>query len=143
MLRAFSDLPLTLAWWEVLFWTALLVWSIRVEVRLPLSASMSQLFLFALALVVLTPPWFPPLLVFLAQWRGKAWYKELFNRSQDGLATALAALAWQFFQQNPLYLGSWDLSAGVGIAAASLAFFLSQHHPGNHRDPPCQQRPLA
>ena len=125
MLRAFSDLPLTLAWWEVLFWTALLVWSIRVEVRLPLSASMSQLFLFALALVVLTPPWFPPLLVFLAQWRGKAWYKELFNRSQDGLATALAALAWQFFQQNPLYLGSWDLSAGVGIAAASLAFFLA------------------
>lgn len=125
LLRAFSDLPLTLAWWEVLFWTALLVWSIRVEVRLPLSASMSQLFLFALALVVLTPPWFPPLLVFLAQWRGKAWYKELFNRSQDGLATALAALAWQFFQQNPLYLGSWDLSAGVGIAAASLAFFLA------------------
>jgi len=86
---------------------------------------MSQLFLFALALVVLTPPWFPPLLVFLAQWRGKTWYKELFNRSQNGLATGLAALVWQFFQQNPLYLGSWNLSAGVGIAAASLAFFLA------------------
>jgi hypothetical protein len=58
LLRVFGDLPLTLTPWEVLFWTALLVWSIRVEVRLPLSASMSQLFLFALALVVLTPPWF-------------------------------------------------------------------------------------
>ncbi|WP_053767690.1 hypothetical protein [Thermus aquaticus] len=54
LLRVFGDLPLTLTPWEVLFWTALLVWSIRVEVRLPLSASMSQLFLFALALVVLT-----------------------------------------------------------------------------------------
>jgi len=59
----------------------------------------------------------------LAQWRGKVWYKELFNRSQNGLATALAALAWQFFQQNPVYLGPWNVSAGVGIATASLAFF--------------------
>ncbi|MFX6089242.1 hypothetical protein ABTF00_17950, partial [Acinetobacter baumannii] len=83
---------------------------------------MSQLFVFALALVVIAPPWIPPLLSFLSQWSWKVWYKELFNRSQDGLATALAALAWQFFQQNPIYVGSWDLSAGVGIAAASLAF---------------------
>ncbi|WP_448377578.1 HD-GYP domain-containing protein, partial [Fervidobacterium sp.] len=118
-----KDIPLKLALWEILFWIFLLIWSIRIEVRLPLSASMSQLFLFALALVVLTPPWFAPLLVFLAQWRGKVWYKELFNRSQNGLATALAALTWHFFQQNPVYLGPWNLSAGVGIATASLAFF--------------------
>jgi len=125
LLRAFGDLPLTLTPWEVLFWTALLLWSTRVKVRLPLSAVMSQLFLFALALVALTPPWFPPLLAFLAQWQGKIWYKELFNRSQDGLATALAALVWQFFQQNPVYMGAWNLSAGVGLAAAALAFFLA------------------
>jgi hypothetical protein len=86
---------------------------------------MSQLFIFALALAVLTPPWVPPLLSFGFRWSGKVWYKELFNRSQDGLATALAALAWQLFQQNPVYLGSVQPeSAGVGIAAASLAFFL-------------------
>jgi hypothetical protein len=55
----------------------------------------------------------------------KSGIRSLFNRSQNGLATALAALAWQFFQQNPVYFGSWNLSAGVGIAAASLAFFLA------------------
>ena len=120
-----KDVPLRLALWEVLFWIFLIIWSIRIEVRLPLSASMSQLFLFALALVVLTPPWFAPLLVFVAQWRRKVWYKELFNRSQNGLATALAALAWHFFQENPVYLGSVNLSAGVGITLASLLFFLT------------------
>ena len=77
-----------------------------------------------MALVVLTAPWVSPLLSFALQWGRKVWYKELFNSSQIGMATALAALAWQFFQQNPVYFGSWNLSAGVGIAAASLAFFL-------------------
>jgi len=86
---------------------------------------MSQLFIFALAMAVLAPPWIPPLFSFIFQWSRKVWYKELFNRSQDGLATALAALAWQFFQQNPVYFGSWNLSAGAGIAMASLAFFLA------------------
>jgi hypothetical protein len=107
----------------MLFWGALMLWSVSVRVPLPLSASMSQFFIFALALATLTPPWVSPLLSFALQWSGKVWYKSLFNRSQNGLATALAALAWQFFQQNPVYLGPWNVSAGVGIATASLAFF--------------------
>jgi putative nucleotidyltransferase with HDIG domain len=124
LLWAYRDAPLHLGVLDLLFWGSLIFWSLIVRIRLPLSASMSQLFIFALALVVLTPPWVPPLLSFGFRWSGKVWYKELFNRSQDGLATALAALAWQLFQQNPVYFGSWNLSAGVGIAAASLAFFL-------------------
>ncbi|RTI57796.1 phosphohydrolase [Thermus scotoductus] len=125
LLWAYRDTPLRLSPLDLIFWGVLMLWSVHVRVRLPLNASMSQLFVFALALVVIAPPWIPPLLSFLSQWSWKVWYKELFNRSQDGLATALAALAWQFFQQNPVYMGSWNLSTGVGIAAASLAFLLA------------------
>jgi putative nucleotidyltransferase with HDIG domain len=125
LLWAYRDAPLRLGVLDLLFWGSLIFWSLIVRIRLPLSASMSQLFIFALALVVLTPPWVPPLLSFGFRWSGKVWYKELFNRSQDGLATALAALAWQFFQQNPVYLGSVNLSAGVGITSASFLFFLT------------------
>ncbi|GAA5337991.1 MULTISPECIES: HD-GYP domain-containing protein [Thermus] len=119
----FSLPPPGLSWFDLLFWAALVFWSVRVEVRLPLSASMSHLFLFALALVVLTPPWLAPLWVFLFQYSGNTWYKQLFNRSQDALATLAAALIWGLFQANPLYLGTLDLSAGVGIGLASLALF--------------------
>ncbi|RTH14437.1 phosphohydrolase [Thermus scotoductus] len=125
LLWAYRDTPLRLSPLDLIFWGVLMLWSVHVRVRLPLNASMSQLFVFALALVVIAPPWIPPLFSFLWQWSRKVWYKELFNRSQDGLAAALAALAWQFFQQNPVYMGSWNLSAGLGIAAASLAFFLA------------------
>ncbi|SDE43426.1 HD domain-containing protein [Thermus arciformis] len=125
LLWAYGDMPLRLSLLDLLFWGGLIFWSIAVRVPLPLSASMSQLFLFALALVILSPPWVAPLVSFFARWSKKVWYKNLFNRSQDGIATALAALAWQFFQQNPVYLGSWNLSGGMGIAVASLAFFLA------------------
>ncbi|MFM9420744.1 HD-GYP domain-containing protein [Thermus scotoductus] len=125
LLWAYRDTPPRLGFLDLIFWGGLMLWSVHVRVRLPLNASMSQLFVFALALVVIAPPWIPPLFSFLSQWSWKVWYKELFNRSQDGLATALAALAWQFFQQNPVYMGSWNLSTGVGIAAASLAFLLA------------------
>ncbi len=125
LLWTYGSTPLRLSLLDLLFWGALMLWSVSVRVPLPLSASMSQFFIFALALAVLTPPWVSPLFSFALQWGRKVWYKELFNSSQNGLATALAALAWQFFQQNQVYLGSWNLSAGVGIAAASLAFFLT------------------
>ncbi|RTH28672.1 HD-GYP domain-containing protein [Thermus scotoductus] len=120
----FSLPPPGLTWSDLLFWAALIFWSVRTEIRLPLNASMSHLFLFALALVVLTPPWFAPLWVFLFQYSGNTWYKRLFNRSQDALATLLAALVWQFFQANPLFLGTLDLSAGIGISLAAATFFL-------------------
>ncbi|RTG98799.1 HD-GYP domain-containing protein [Thermus scotoductus] len=125
LLWAYNDAPLRLGLLDLLFWGALTFWSIKVRVPLPMGASMSQLFVFALALVVLSPPWLAPLVSFFARWNRQVWYKELFNRSQDGLAAALAALAWQFFQQNPVYMGSWNLSAGLGIAAASLVLFLA------------------
>ncbi|MCX7850950.1 MAG: phosphohydrolase, partial [Thermus sp.] len=119
----FWEVPLWLDFWDLAFWAILIFWSVRLEVRLPLNASVSQLFIFALALMVLTPAWLAPLWVFLFQSSGNTWYKRLFNRSQDALATALATIVWVFFQQNPLYLGTLNLSAGVGIALAALTFF--------------------
>ncbi|TFU17125.1 HD-GYP domain-containing protein [Thermus tengchongensis] len=116
--------PSGLGWFDLLFWAALVFWSVRVEIRLPLSASMSHLFLFALALVVLTPPWLAPLWVFLFQYSGNTWYKQLFNRSQDALATLAAALVWGLFQSNPLYLGTLNLSAGVGLGLGAVVFFI-------------------
>ncbi|WP_243091260.1 HD-GYP domain-containing protein [Thermus neutrinimicus] len=120
----FSLPPPGFSWFDLLFWAVLVFWSVRVEIRLPLSASMSHLFLFALALVVLAPPWLAPLWVFLFQPSDNVWYKQLFNRSQDALATLAAALAWGFFQANPLRLGTLDLSPGAGIVLASITFFL-------------------
>lgn len=116
--------PAGFSWLDLLFWAGLVFWSVRMEIRLPLNASMSHLFLFALALVVLFPPWLAPLLVFLFQYSGNTWYKQLFNRSQDALATLAVAMVWQFFQANPLFMGTLDLSAGIGIALAATTFFL-------------------
>ncbi|UZX15504.1 HD domain-containing protein [Thermus sp. PS18] len=116
--------PPGLTWFDLLFWAVLVFWSVRIRIRLPLNASMSQLFLFSLALVVLTPPWLAPLWVFLFQPSDKVWYKQLFNRSQDALATAAAVLVWQFFQTSPLYLGTLDLSAGIGIGLGAIALIV-------------------
>lgn len=124
LLYGFSLPPPRLSWFDLSFWAALVFWSVRVRIRLPLNASMSQLFLFSLALVVLAPPWLAPLWVFLFQPSDKVWYKQLFNRSQDALATLAAALVWQLFQTNPLTLGTLNLSAGVGIGLASVLFFV-------------------
>ncbi|WP_370687340.1 hypothetical protein [Thermus sp. NEB1569] len=121
--HGFSLPPPGLSWLDLLFWAGLVFWSVRVEIRLPLNASVSHLFLFALALVALAPPWLAPLWVFLFQPSDNVWYKQLFNRSQDALATLAAALVWGFFQANPLLLGTLDLSAGMGIGLATMALF--------------------
>lgn len=123
LIWSFRNEPLRYALWEALFWGLLLYWGVRVRIRLPFQASMSQLFVSALAILVLFPLWIVPILVALFQGGGNNWYKQPFNRSQDALATAVAGLVWHFFTQNPLYLGQWNISAGVGIALAALAFF--------------------
>ncbi|MEJ5336832.1 MAG: phosphohydrolase, partial [Thermus sp.] len=122
LILAFGKEPLRYTLWEVLFWGLLLHWSVQVRIHLPFQASMSQLFLLALAMLLLFPSWIAPLMVFF-QGSGNTWYKQIFNRSQDALSTAMAGFLWKFFENNPLYLGSWNLSAGVGISTAAIAFF--------------------
>lgn len=120
------------AWWEVLFWGGLVAWSQRTAIRLPMNSSISQLFVIALAMVVLFPPWLAPLLVFLfylSPSLGRPsypWFKDLFNRTQTALSTGLAALAWHLLTETiPLFLGPWNLSAGWGIAGANLVLLLT------------------
>ncbi|MEN2981256.1 MAG: hypothetical protein ABDH20_01170 [Thermus sp.] len=121
---SFWKVPVELSLGDLVFWGLLMFWSVGLKVRLPLNASVSQLFIFALTLLVLAPPWIAPLLVFFFQPKGNVWYKQLFNRSQDALATAVAAITWIFFQKNPLYLGALNLSTGIGVALAALSFFV-------------------
>lgn len=113
---------------DVLFWAVLILIAKRTEVKLPLSATMSHSFIVALAAVTLFPVWLASSLIFLfsfAKDLGKAsypWYKDLFNRTQHGLATALASLVWWLIQSqagiNPQVLEA------VGIFAISIVYFV-------------------
>lgn len=113
---------------DVAFWIAIILIATFTWVKLPLNASMSHIFIVALAAVVIFPAWLASVLVFAFSFNkdtGKPnypWYKDLFNRTQHGLATSLAALSWWFIQSHAglsPYIIDW-----VGILAASATFFL-------------------
>lgn len=112
---------------DLAFWGVLVVLARRVEVPLPLNASMSHAFVVALAAAVLFPPWLAAGLVFLFSFNkdfgrpSYAWYKDLFNRAQSGLATGLAGWVWGWIQAQP---GHPYLLETGGILAASLVYFL-------------------
>lgn len=114
---------LDLAFWGGLVWLAR-----RVEVRLPLNASMSHAFVVDIALVTFFPPWLAPVWVFALGFNkdfGRPeypWYKDLFNRTQSGLATGLAAAVWWGVQQTGL---SAELRMVTGVLAASVVYFLA------------------
>lgn len=110
------------------FWAALIVIAKRTHVALPFNASMSHAFVVALAAITLFPPWLAAGLVFVFSFNkefgrpGYTWYKDLFNRTQSGLATGLAGWAWGWAQAH-LGLHSY-LEEALGILAASLVYFL-------------------
>jgi len=114
---------LDLAFWTGLVWLAR--WTI---VKLPFGASMSHAFVVNLAAVTLFPPWLAPALVFIFSFSKKfgksdyPWYKDLFNRTQLGLATGLAAWVW-WAAQTQLNLDP-HLREITGIFVASLVYFL-------------------
>ena len=112
---------------DILFWAVLILVAKRTEVKLPLSATMSHSFIVALAAVTLFPVWLSPTLIFTFSFGkdlGKTsypWYKDLFNRTQHGLATALASLIWWLIQSqagiNPQALEA------LGILTISVIYF--------------------
>lgn len=89
---------------------------------------MSHAFIVALAATIIFPALIAPVLIFVFSFNrdfGKPnypWYKDLFNRSQSGIATASAALAW-WFVQSLVEINPYVLEA-VGILTASIAYFL-------------------
>lgn len=113
---------------DLVFWAALIWIARRSEVALPLNASMSHAFVVALAAVTIFPPWLAAGLVFIFTFiktfdhPGYTWYKDLFNRTQSGLATGLAGWAWGWMQAQPGFHPY--LLEAVGILAASLVYFL-------------------
>jgi HD-GYP domain-containing protein (c-di-GMP phosphodiesterase class II) len=117
-----------LNWMDVLFWAFLIVLAKRTEVKLPLSATMSHSFIVALAAVTLFPVWLASLLVFcfsFAKDLGKAnypWYKDLFNRAQHGLATALASLVWWLIQSQGGI--NQHILEALGILTISIVYFV-------------------
>lgn len=112
---------------DLVFWGVLVVLARRVEVPLPLNASMSHAFVMALAAVILFPPWLAASMVFLFSFNkdfghsGYTWYKDLFNRTQSGLATGLAGWAWGWTQAQSGFHPY--LLEAVGILSASLVYF--------------------
>jgi hypothetical protein len=113
---------------DAAFWLVLLLMAQRSEIRLPVQASMSHLFVVALAAVVIFPAWLAAVMVFAGYFNkdfGQAsysWYKDLFNRAQHGLATGAAALVWWLVQAQP-GLNPYLLDFG-GIFAASVVYFV-------------------
>ncbi|AWR85659.1 HD-GYP domain-containing protein [Meiothermus taiwanensis] len=112
---------------DMVFWAVLIVLARRIHVPLPFNAAMSHAFVVALATVTLFPAWLAAGLMFIFSFNkdfgrpGYTWYKDLFNRTQSGLATGLAGWAWGWAQAH---LGSHPyLQEAVGIVAASLVYF--------------------
>lgn len=118
------------SWPDLIFWVVVAIWASRTTVKLPVSASISHIYIVALTLIILLPPWLSTILVFVANFNPKLgrpsypWYKDLFNRTQLSTATALAALIWNLITNNLSFnLGLFDLTPIIAIGVAGLAFF--------------------
>ncbi|WP_337868293.1 HD-GYP domain-containing protein [Meiothermus sp.] len=113
---------------DITFWIVLIILSKRVAVTLPFNASMSHAYVVALAAITLFPAWLAAGLVFIFSLNkdfgrpGYTWYKDIFNRTQSGLATVLAGWTWSWTQAQ-LGFHPYLLEA-AGILAASLVYFL-------------------
>lgn len=119
-----------LSWLDYLFWVALIIWAARAEVRLPVNAAISHLFVVCLAVAIMLPPWEAATLVFIFFINrdfGKTnypWYKDLFNRLQSAIATGVASLIYNYIQIIlPDFNHSPEFSTTVSVLAATAAFF--------------------
>lgn len=113
---------------DITFWIVLIILSKRAAVTLPFNASMSHAYVVALAAITLFPAWLAAGLVFIFSLNkdfgrpGYTWYKDIFNRTQSGLATVLAGWTWSWTQAQPGFHPY--LLEAAGILAASLVYFL-------------------
>ncbi len=117
-------------WYDLVFWALVIVWAVRAEVRLPVNASISHLFVVALAVGMLMPPWVASIMVFiffLDKDLGKPsypWFKDLFNRSQYAIATGISAIVWlycQSFLQDSKVVS--EVASIFSTAAVTVTFF--------------------
>ncbi len=118
-------------WPDLLFWGLLISWAEHTAIHLPYKASMSSLFLVALAAGIIFPPWVAGLLVLAFYYSpdfGKPsypLYADLFNRLQTAAATAAASLGyWVFAYHAKLLLFGLDFSSGLGVAVGAMVFIV-------------------
>ena len=122
------------SWSSVLFWGFLVAWTQSTRVRLPVKASISQLFIVLIAAMLIFPLWVPPLLPLVFYWnpglrkRGKPYplYADLFNRLQTSVSTAVGTFAYfltkQLLANRPPYS---DLADGLAVLAAGAVIFIT------------------
>lgn len=117
---------------HIAFWSFLIFIASRTEVRLPIQAAISHVFVVALAVAILFPPWISPLLAALMRFGDKpgsgtyVWYKDVFNRAQGGLATAVAAILWHSINSTALIeIEGVTVQPYVAILVASAAYFVT------------------
>jgi len=120
------------SWTSVLFWGLLVAWAQGTRVQLPMKASISQLFIVLIAAMLIFPLWVSPLLALIFYWnpglrkRGQVYplYADLFNRLQNAVSTALAALALHTTRQLVLQYPTYsDLADTLAVLAAGITFF--------------------
>lgn len=117
-------------WSDAVFWALLAIWSNYFDVRLPIKATVTHNSILAVAISLSFPPWVAPLIVaasYVSSELGKPkyrWYKDLFNRVQLGLSTAVAALVWYLFQSFPLTVGTLNFTSIVGTLVMSFAYLI-------------------
>ena len=114
---------------DLVFWGLLITWVQNTRVRLPLKASISQLFIVLLASLLVLPLWVPPLLVFVFYYNPRLFrdhrypiYADLFNRLQNAVSIASGALVYHF-SYEVLKLLPPDLTAALAILVAGIVLF--------------------
>jgi HD-GYP domain-containing protein (c-di-GMP phosphodiesterase class II) len=115
---------------DLIFWASLAIWSNYFDVRLPIKATVTHNSILAVAIALLFPAWLAPLMVavsYVSSELGKPkyrWYKDLFNRIQLGLSTAVAAWIWHLSKDLTLSLGGLSFTPVLGTLAMSFGYLL-------------------
>ena len=119
---------------DLIFWGFLITWVQNTQVRLPLKASISQLFIILLAALLVFPLWVPPILTLLFYWNPRLLrdpkypiYAELFNRLQMATSAAVGAITYHYVSKflTSLPSLSLDLADLIAILAGGLVFYLT------------------
>jgi len=120
---------------DILFWGLLFSWAQFASVKLLANASFSHLFIFLLSAIMILPPWLVPLLVFVFYFNTSifrstkstsdyTWYKDLFNRLQNGISAAAAAFIYLSINERlPIYIGTTNVSQVIAVLLASVTMF--------------------
>ncbi len=116
---------------DLAFWGLVAAWIQNTQIRLPLKATISQLFIVLLAALLVFPLWVIPILAFFSNWnrrflrdRTYPLYADLFNRLQVAASIATGALVFHVLDRGLIgFAFSRDLADGLAILAGGFVFY--------------------